>query len=145
MLTMRGVRGGMLAVLVLAATGCSSPSKTATPAAAPTTSKTGVIVINPQFDDAYPFSDGLAAVRIGDKYGIVDRTGRHVINPQFNGAYPFSDGLAAMRIGDKYGFIDRTGRYVINPQFDDAHPFSDGLAAVRIGDDTTGKWGYIAR
>ncbi len=30
---MRGVRGGMLAVLVLAATGCSSPSKTATPAA----------------------------------------------------------------------------------------------------------------
>ncbi len=71
MLTMRGVGGGMLAVLLLAATGCSSPSKTATPAAAPTTAKTGIIVINPQVDGAGSFSDGLAAVRIGD-----DKTGK---------------------------------------------------------------------
>ncbi len=149
MLTMRGVRGGMLAVLVLAATGCSSPSKTATPAAAPTTAKTGIIVINPQFEGAGPFSDGLAAVRIGGKWGYIDQTGRYVINPQFDDAESFSDGLAVVRIGDdttgKWGYIDQTGRIVINPQFDEAYPFSDGLAQVRIGDVKTGKWGYIAR
>ena len=105
----------MLAVLLLTAAGCSSPSKTATPASAATTAKTGTIVINPQLDWADSFSDGLARVRIGD-----DTTG-------------------------KWGFIDKTGHIVLNPQFDSAQPFSEGLAQVRIGDDETGKWGFIAR
>ena len=35
--------------------------------------KTGHYVINPQFDGASSFSDGLAAVRIGDKWGYIAR------------------------------------------------------------------------
>ena len=108
MLMMRRRLGGMLVVLlVVTATGCSSPSKsTRVPVAveAVTSSKTGIIVINPQFDLANSFSDGLAAVRIGDvltgEWGFVDKTGRIVINPQFDWAGSFSDGLAAVRIGD---------------------------------------------
>ena len=111
MLTIRGV----LSTLWLIAAGWLSPSQAATPASAAATLKPGTIVINPQFNSADSFSDGLARVRIGD----------------------FTTG--------KWGFIDKTGHYVINPQFDEADSFSDGLAAVRIGDSTTGKWGFIAR
>ena len=68
-----------------------------------------------QFDEAKRFSEGLAAVRIGD-----EKTG-------------------------KWGFIERTGKVVVTPQFDFASKFSEGLAAVRIGDDKTGRWGYIYR
>jgi predicted lipid-binding transport protein (Tim44 family) len=43
------------------------------------TSTTGRFVINPQFDGAFPFNEGLAAVRIGDyatgKWGFIDKTG----------------------------------------------------------------------
>jgi len=42
--------------------------------------KTGKIVIEPQFDYAYKFSEQLARVRIGDektgKYGYIDTIGR---------------------------------------------------------------------
>jgi hypothetical protein len=42
-----------------------------------TTSESGRFVINPQFDEADRFSDGLAAVRIGDdktgKWGYISR------------------------------------------------------------------------
>ena len=68
--------GGVLVVLLLTAAGCSSPSKTATPASAATnatTAKTGTIVINPQFDESRSFSDGLAMVRIGGKEGYIAR------------------------------------------------------------------------
>jgi len=45
--------------------------------APPETSTTGKFVINPQFDDAFPFTDGLAAVRIGNpatgKWGYISR------------------------------------------------------------------------
>lgn len=36
--------------------------------------KTGKIIITPQFDEAYPFSEGLASVKIGGKiaHGVPD-------------------------------------------------------------------------
>lgn len=102
---------------------------------------TGKYVINPQFDDAYDFSDnGLACVESGGKYGYIDKTGAYIINPQFDESGFFADnGLALVRSGDKYGYIDKTGTYAINPQFDDAGSFSEGVAVVRLSD----KYGLI--
>ena len=106
MLNLRRCVVGVVAVLLMGAAGCSSPSQTETPAvvaSTPTSLKTGTVVINPQFDEAGSFSEGLAVVRIGDyemgKYGFIDKTGSVVINPQFDEAGSFSDGLAAVRIG----------------------------------------------
>jgi hypothetical protein len=81
----------------------------------------------------------LAPVRIGDKWGYIDRTGKFVIKPRFDDAGWFHEGLAAVKIGDKWGYIDRTGKFVIKPRFDGAGDFHEGLALVVIGDD----WGYI--
>jgi hypothetical protein len=44
------------------------------------TPQTGKLVISPQFNQAYPFSQGLAAVNIGDKWGYIDKTGKFVIH-----------------------------------------------------------------
>ncbi len=105
--------------------------------------KTGRLVINPQFDGAWSFSEGLAMVGSGGwgtrKYGYIDKTGKYVIAPQFDKALSFSGGLARVKIGGKWGYIDMTGKLVIAPQFDKALSFSGGLARVKIG----GKWGYI--
>ena len=114
MLNLRRCVVGVVAVLLVGAAGCSSPPQTETPAvvaSTPTSLKTGTIVINPQFDNALLFSEGLAAASIGDKWGFIDKTGSVVINPQFEDAYPFSEGLAAVRIGDsqtgRWGYIAR--------------------------------------
>ena len=77
--------------------------------------KAGKIVINPQFDDAFDFSEGLAPVAIGDEWGYIDKGGKFVINPQFDGALVFSEGLAMVGIGDKFGYIDKAGNYIWNP------------------------------
>jgi hypothetical protein len=107
--------------------------------------KKGRIVINPQFDLALEFSEGLARVRveIGGKQGYIDKSGKIVINPQFDLADEFSQGLAPVlvQLGDKWGYIDKKGKMIIDPQFDDVglRGFSEGLAPVKID----GKWGYI--
>lgn len=96
----------------------------------------GRVRIRPQFDGALPFTEGLAAVSIGDKWGFIDPSGKIVIPPSYYAASPFSDGLAAVTIetGGKTrpcGYIDRAGQFVIKPQSEfSCHDFSEGLAPV---------------
>jgi hypothetical protein len=118
---------------------------------------TGQIVINPRFEEADSFSEGLARVRIGGKSGFIDKTGKIVINPQYVYADRFSEGLAVAATSDKTFYIDKTGRIAIDPKpisymhlipANQAQEFSEGLAAVGFRVDV-GKqdvrWGYFNR
>lgn len=100
---------------------------------------------HPQLSSAEGFSEGLAAVRIGNKWGYISKSGI-AIEPQFSGAESFSEGLAAVTLREdnefKVGYIDRTGKFVIKLQFSSASSFAEGLAAVQVG-GFKGKWGYI--
>ena len=50
--------------------------------------KTGKLVIPAQFDDAEPFSKGLAVVKIKGKYGFIDKAGKLVIPAKFDEVNP---------------------------------------------------------
>lgn len=121
--------------------------------------KSGRLVVQPQFDVARPFSEGLAAVRVGDlqtgKWGYIDQTGRLVISPRFREADDFSNGLALANMNlaqTEEVYIDKNGNSAIKTdqfktdgitevQF--ASKFSDGLAVInaRVGEHH--KYGYI--
>lgn len=82
----------------------------------------------------------LIPVKVGEKWGFIDKTGKYKINPQFEEVSTFENGLAvAAPMDNDYGFINEKGKFVINPQFDNVEQFHDGLALVR----TDGKCGYI--
>lgn len=91
------------------------------------------------FDDGMPFSQGLAAVQTGGRWGFIDLVGRFVVAPSYEAAGSFSEGLAPVRKDGLWGYIDTSGRLKIPTQFLDARPFSEGLAAVEIH----GRYGYI--
>lgn len=57
----------------------------------------GRIIVEPCFDGANDFRDGLACVEKDKKYGYIDKTGKMVIEPQFTSANDFSEGLAAVK------------------------------------------------
>jgi hypothetical protein len=97
------------------------------------------MVIEPHFEVASSFSEGLAAVKIGPMYGYIDRTGRIVIEPRFAGAVSFSEELGKVKVNSKWGYINKAGKFVIQPQFEDCGSFSEGLAEVKTGNG----WGYI--
>ncbi|MFN6127173.1 MAG: WG repeat-containing protein [Dolichospermum sp.] len=99
----------------------------------------GKLVIPCQFGFANNFSEGLASVIKGAKWGFINTFGELAIPYQFDNAWLFSEGLAKVQIEKKWGFINTIGKLVIPCEFDDAESFSEGLAIVKIEE----KWGFI--
>lgn len=109
--------------------------------------------------NGYPhtvFSEGLAAVRIKDRYGYVNKTGEIVIQPQFTEANPFKEGSALVAIKDPnykgqpypqtpnlYGYINREGEYIAEPQFIQGNSFEAGLASVTNLVENGFEYGFI--
>ncbi len=125
---------------------------------------TGKEVVPCKYDVAWRFSDGLAAVRIGDdetgKWGYVDATGREVVPCTYKWADSFQNGTAQAGMDDwncdtidKTGKVVKTGLYVepsyenpihtAFPQYTGVSYPSEGLMAVSTGDYGGAKWGYI--
>lgn len=110
---------------------------------------TGDTVIPAIYTDAYPFSEGLAAITTDDchevcRYGYIDKAGKLVIPVEYSEATVFKDGLAMVAKGDcyedecKWGFINRVGRKVIPLEFDEAMDFSEGYTLLYIEEEGYG-------
>ncbi|MBL7775121.1 MAG: WG repeat-containing protein, partial [Saprospiraceae bacterium] len=104
----------------------------------------------PRYRDHRRLSEGLCAVKVGEKWGFIDSTGRMTLEPQYLDAQNFSEGLAPVRqISEQnqatqsfWGYIDRQGNWVIPPIFFQAQEFQEGRAPA----EESGKgWGLIDR
>lgn len=109
----------------------------------------GKWIIEPQFDKARAFTDGLAPVVVGKEWGFINAKGEMVIEPQYRDAEVFSDGRAPVKDKD-WGFIDTSGQLVIPMEYDitaglaflfgnNEKGFIDGLARVK----TKKGWGFL--
>jgi hypothetical protein len=74
--------------------------------------KRGRIVVDATFDQASDFSEGLAPVRIGAKFGFIDKQGNIVIPAKYGFTEGFKKGLARINGAPAPGYIDKTARYV---------------------------------
>jgi hypothetical protein len=83
------------------------------------------------FDALVSFSEGLAPVQRGAKFGFIDTTGAIVIEAKFDEVSPFSDGLSFVKSGGHSWFIDKKGQTALKPNAPFCE-FSEGLAAVEI-------------
>ena len=96
-------------------------------------------VIEPKFELAGPFVQGLAPVKSEGKYGYIDLKGNWRIDPRFLTADAFSEGLSAVKDENGYGYIDTAGEMIIRPQVEWAGPFHQDRAVVFVNQ----KYGYI--
>lgn len=118
----------------------------------------GMWAIAPQFQYAQNFQDGLAVVRIGNRYGAIDVKGRVVIKPSFESSLDVSSARRSIVKGrlagielwvnedaatGLYGYLNHYGEWAIAPTFPSAKSFNDDGFAVALSPD--GGWGVINR
>ena len=103
--------------------------------------KMGKFIIQPIYDDADKFSEGLAAIRGKDsngrkRWGFIDKTGKIVIPFRFEKQpQPFSNGLSVINEGqlheNTYGAIDKTGKFIFSQNHAPFSKFNDGVTILR--------------
>jgi len=110
----------------------------------------GKIVINSEYDLTYGFNEGIAAVKIGNNWGFIDKQGNILVQPSFYAVSRdgFSEGLCAVKSSNgKWGYVDESGNWKISPIYDCPHrivngsvgSFHNGFAAVALN----GQVGYV--
>jgi serine/threonine protein kinase len=98
------------------------------------------LIIEAKYDDAYTFSESLAAVAQNGKWGFIDNTGKEVIGLEYKFAFSFNDGLAIVWKDAGAGIIDKNGRIVIPFKYDRIERFGkEGLSLAQL----EGKYGVI--
>jgi len=97
----------------------------------------GKIVINPQFEQAHLFRNGLALVKTSGKdgkWGYIDKKGKLVIAPVYSKAQDFSDDVAWVQMEKQPPMlIDKKGKMIL--QIDSliaAYPFNNGIAGIKV-------------
>ena len=87
--------------------------------------KNGKVVVEPKYDHAWIFSDGLGAVEEDGRIKFLDSTGKIVIDNgmKYDGAsdgYVFHGGYIAVcaQASEKYGLMDKTGNMVLPLEYD---------------------------
>lgn len=108
----------------------------------------GKIIINPQYEFASAFRDGIALVKTtGDdgKWGYIDLKGKYTINPTYKNATVFKEGLAwIVTENSAPSAIDVDGEMKFTlKDAEEVKLFSDGLAAFSKADSTSVVWGFV--
>lgn len=106
-------------------------------------------VIDYKYDEAGYFDDGVATVKKGDSYGVINTDGKEVISVKYNLIEPHSktiyrvaaDGKVkdGVLMDEKYGFISKEGKVLLKPEYEEIGTFNNGLAYIKKGN----LYGYI--
>lgn len=109
---------------------------------------TGQYAIQPIYEFAGDYNDGVAVVRMDGNMQVIDLNGNIIFESLYN-INDFSNGLAAFTdlTSDGYrdGYIDTNGNIVIAPEYEYASNFHNDIAYVTYGDglihklDTSGN------
>ena len=102
------------------------------------------------YEQALPFSEGYAAVRIKNEWGFIDERGKISVQPRYSKVWPFSDGVAAVRSSDgTWKFLRRDGSEFRPPSEWIGLPsnFSGGLARIAVLSQGSRRplFGYVDR
>ncbi len=96
--------------------------------------------ILPEYDQVWPFRNGIAKVKKTGQWIYINRLGKEMLDVQLDSYSSADKALLFKKSKDeRWGFVNSEGEWIISPVYDDVKSFSEGLSPVKVNE----KWGYI--
>ncbi len=96
--------------------------------------ETGRVLIEPRFEDASLFSEGLAYAALNGKYGYISKSGKTVIPFELDEAETFHEQTAVAVKDDRWGLINRYNEVLVPFEYDEISPPSENICVVTLND-----------
>jgi predicted alpha/beta superfamily hydrolase len=91
----------------------------------------GNMLIPAVYEDAKPFSDGIAMVRKNFSWGLIDTTGKPLCEFKYHRISEFFSTCTKVEIGDQCGFINNRGKEIVPVRFDNATVYKDVIVVSK--------------
>lgn len=92
------------------------------------------VKIKAEFKIASDFTDGVAVVSKGDKYGVIDNNGDTIFDFKYDSIDNFNEGYAIAKVNDYHYILDINGNEnEVNTDIDYCEGFSEGRAIFTKG------------
>jgi hypothetical protein len=99
------------------------------------------IIIYPLWDQVREFSNGLAAVKLQNEWGFIDKNGLVVIPIMYEDVKDFKDGLAGVKYDGLWTIIDKNMMPITEQLFQNVGDYNSGLINVNT---LTNGWVFIS-
>lgn len=104
----------------------------------------GNLIISTKYDSVRPFINGLASVKINEKWGVINSKSKWVVGPVWDKINVFSNGFSAVKKNNMWGLVNKSGDLVVKPRFLYLHGFVNNLFSATVKKsgfiDIKGKW-----
>ena len=90
------------------------------------------IVIDCVWDEAEPFIEGLAKVKLGEKYNYENKKGKLISEFYSDDVVIHSRNLVGVKLNNKWGFIDFDGNLVIPFLYEDIFRYKSILGIIAL-------------
>jgi len=99
-------------------------------------------VIQPKFDDAWEYHNGLASASVHNKYGLINTNGEWVVAPEYDAISSDNNGYYIASVEENEYVIDEKGKVWIKAKTNDIswNLFSEGL--LMVNDYSKGLFGF---
>ena len=96
--------------------------------------------IFPEYDQVWPFRNGVAKVKKAGRWISINRLGEEIYDIQIE-SYPSTRKALLFKksSNEKWGFVNSEGDWIISPVYELVKSFSEGLAPAK----KDGNWGFI--
>ncbi|MGZ3921338.1 MAG: WG repeat-containing protein [Bacteroidia bacterium] len=102
--------------------------------------KENINPFNQFYSDAYPFKNGIAAVKQNNKWNFINRQGQ-LISGNYEEVNELSNEVYVVKLNNKYGAINHFGQLIIEPRFQKLGDFKNEFAYY-VED---GKYGFVSK
>lgn len=93
---------------------------------------TGSQIVEFSYDDARPFSCGLASVKCGELWGAVDSAGSLTIEPVSHSPFGISDDRIVYSVNGKRGIMSLDGKVIVGPKLRVLLEFQEGASPMSV-------------
>ncbi len=99
----------------------------------------GENIFNLFFDAAEPYNEGMARVKIKEKWGLLDEKGEFILQPTYHSIDTFYEQRAMVSISPVFGACSFKGNILIEPLYEEITPVGNNIFLVKKDK----KMGYI--